>query len=205
MMRAILCMVCLACLVAPSVYAETETAKVTLRNGKTYEVATTKGFPVRYRSSETPVLDAGVTTLPYFSKDCSKLPAHVVRFGWLTTKEEKIPDEIPLVGILMADLKVAGDYRVEVTTPLNESISSSFEAKGPGNIQQVFFLRAENLAIRAGVEEPGIHWFPLNFTFSDEKSNKRFQFTQWIRIDDLGAMRSMLEDMQQKYAKSRDP
>ena len=79
--------------------ASTGPTRVTLKNGKTYEVETVRGLPVRFANDQIRVQDLGVTAR--FMPDKADAP--------------------PFVRVLVADLIARGRFAVTVTTPLDSS------------------------------------------------------------------------------------
>ncbi len=102
-----------------AVHAATET--VTLKNGKTYEVKTNRhGEPVgaENRQVEMTFLGASVRMSP-----SSDTP--VYEWSWF------------------ARIKKKGVLRVTVTTPIDETVSTSFEVVGRGDVSREFFDSVE--------------------------------------------------------------
>jgi len=141
--------------------ASTAPTKVTLKDGKTYEVETVRGLPVRFANDQIRVQDLGIT----------------VRF---------MPDKAdasPWVRVLVADLIARGRFAVTITTPLDSSASATLEATGPGRVMLRFFPQADYPRIWEGMDQPGVHWFPFHFVFEEKQSKNRFEFTQWAQMD----------------------
>jgi len=162
-----------------------ETRTVTLKNGKTFEVETKRGMPLPYSSREIKmlILDANAA-IPVLS--CGKEGQEV---------------KIPWLWALIAELKEKGSFTVTVTTPLDENISTTFEANGPGKISQTFFAKSDHPTIWEGIEDPGIHWFPFHFSFEEKTSKKRFEFTQWTQLDSKTQeqLRTMIQKMMREH------
>lgn len=135
---------------------------VTLRDGKTYQVETVRGLPVRFANEQIKVQDLGITARFMPGK----------------------PEVSPYVRVLIAELLVKGQFSVTVTSPLDSSATTTLAASGPGRIMLRFFPQAEFPKIWEGIDSPGIHWFPFHFVFEDKQSGSRFEFTQWAQIDD---------------------
>jgi hypothetical protein len=156
---------------------------VTLKDGKTYEVQTVRGLPVGFANDQIRVRDIGI----------------IARF-----KAEQA-DAPPYVWSLLAELMEQGRFVVVVTTLLDEAASATFEVKGPGKIEVVFFPQAEFPKAWEGIDQPGIHWFPFHFVFEEKESKKRFQFTQWAQIDDRTwrETRSQVERLKQEMLKKQ--
>ena len=137
--------------------AQTETVK--LKNGKTYEVRTKHGLPLNFESNQIKVTNVGLTG---------------------STKKS---DKMQFLWFLSAELREKGKFVVTVTTPLDETISTTFECNGRGKIFQTFLGSAEYPALWALLEEPGTSWIPFVFSFEDKGSGKKFEVTQWSKFD----------------------
>ena len=168
-------------LVMLSACASTQTEKVALKGGVTYEVETVRGLPVRFANDQIRVRDLGKSDLLALDK------IEPVLSEWT----------------LSAELMGKGQFAVTVTTPLDKSASATFEVAGPGKIDLSFFPRAKYPLIWEGIDQPGIHWFPFHFVFEGKQSKKRFEFTQWTQIDSatMEQERAMHEEMMKKYKK----
>jgi len=147
--------------------SSSETKTITLKNGKTFEVETKRGLPLPYNSREIRILNIGTQ---------AAIPV-------LPSGNEGQAAKIPWIWALTAELKGKGSFTVTVTTPIDEKLSTTFEAKGPGKISQTFFPQADYPTMWEGIEDPGTHWFPFHFSFEDKTSKKRFEFTQWAQQD----------------------
>jgi len=132
-----------------------------LNDGKTYEVETVRGLPVRFTNDQIRVQDLGSTAR--FAPGEAYAPSHV--------------------RVLVADLIATGQFEVTVTTPLDSSASATLKAIGPGRITLRFFPQADYPLIWDGYDQPGVHWFPFHFVFEEKQSKKRFEFTQWAQMD----------------------
>lgn len=157
--------------------------KVTLKDGKTYEVETVRGLPVGFANDQIRVRDIGITA----------------RF---TIEEADAP---PYIWSLLAELTEQGRFAVVVTTPLDETASATFEVKGPGKIDAGFLPQSQFPKVWEGIDQPGVHWFPFHFVFEERESKKRFEFTQWAQIDDRTwrETRSQVERLKQEMLKKR--
>jgi len=142
--------------------ASADTTEVTLKDGKTYEVETVDGLPVRFFNDQIKVNDLGLTA----------------RFN-----PEQI-DAPPFVRVLVAKLLARGQFKVTVTTPLDSSASETFEVAGPGKIVLRFFPQADFPLVWEGIDQPGVHWFPFHFLFEEAQSKMSFEFVQWAQMDD---------------------
>lgn len=141
--------------------ASTAPTRVTLKDGKTYEVETVRGLPVRFANDQIRVQDLGAAA--------SFTPGKA--------------DATPYIRVLVADLIATGQFEVTVTTPLDSSASATLKATGPGRIMLRFFPQADYPRIWEGMDQPGVHWFPFHFVFEEKQSKKRFEFTQWAQMD----------------------
>ena len=155
--------------------------RVTLKDGKTYEVKTVRGIPVRYQDDRIRVLDLGITA----------------RF---------IPgkaDARPFVRVLVAELLAEGQFEVTVTTPLDSSASATLNATGPGRIMLHFFPQADYPLIWEGIDQPGVHWFPFHFKFEEKQSRRFFEVIQWAQMDyeTWKQMRELTERMKRDFPK----
>jgi hypothetical protein len=137
--------------------------RVKLPDGKTYEVKVKGGKPVQFSSSEIEVSDLALTAAVKAEGDAS-LP-----FSWL----------------IFAQVLAQGNFVVKVTTPLDESASTSFEFTGPGKLTQSLFDCVDYPKVCAGLEQPGTHWFLFHFSFEPRGGGKGFELDQWARMDHL--------------------
>ena len=141
--------------------ASTAPTRVTLKDGRSYEVETVRGLPVRFANDQIRVQDLGAAA--------SFTPGKA--------------DATRYIRVLVADLIATGQFEVTVTTPLDSSASATLKATGPGRIMLRFFPQADYPRIWEGMDQPGIHWFPFRFVFEEKQSKKRFEFTQWAQMD----------------------
>jgi hypothetical protein len=132
---------------------------VTLKNGKAYEVETRQGMPVGFKSDQIKVTNL------VFRSSTEKSPK--MEFVWL----------------LAAELRARGKFLVTVTTPLDDTVSTTFQCKGPGKISQGFFDSAHYPALWVWLEEPGATWIPFMFSFEEKGAGKKFEATQWVKFD----------------------
>ena len=56
-----------------------------------------------------------------------------------------------------------------------------------------------------GIDQPGTHWFPFHFVFHEKLSGRRFEFTEWMPIDDraVNETRELIEKLKQEMLKRR--
>lgn len=137
-----------------------QSQKVTLKNGKVYQVPVQRGLPVPFDGPDVRIID----------------------LGW-TAKIKEGADAIPWVWRLTGELKVPGHFVVTVTSHMDETVSTTFECDGPGKIDARFFPQAEFPSVWDGFGERGTHWFPFEFAFEDSTSGKAFQAMQWAQVD----------------------
>lgn len=154
---------------------------VTLRDGKTYQVETVRGLPVRFANDQIRVQDLGITARFVPGK----------------------PDVSPYVRVLVAELLARGHFIVTVTSPLDSAATATLGATGPGKIMLRFFPQADYPRIWEGIDAPGVHWFPFHFVFQEKQSENRFEFTQWAQIDDQTwkQTQEMIEKVMQQMLK----
>jgi hypothetical protein len=150
-------LVCIAS--AGPVHAASET--VTLENGQTYEVETDKrGEPVRAKNRQVQMtlLDPDVT-----KSTSSESPVYAWKWS--------------------ARIKAKGTYKVTVTTPIDDAVSTSFEVVGRSDVEREFFNSEEYPTLWAWLNDSETTWIPIVFSFEDTKSGKSFELTQWKLFD----------------------
>lgn len=146
----------LLCLLAATALADT--TPVTL-NGKTYEVETSRGFPVR-----------------------ASTPDFEMQFLGASSGTPEGPND--MVWLWQGAVRREGSFSVTVTTPLDENVSTSFDVNGRERINQMLFAKAEYPTVWTWLDAEGTSWFPLVFTFKNQASTDTFEITQWLRFDD---------------------
>ena len=132
-----------------------KTEDVSLRDGRTYNVPTQDGMPVPFKSGQIEVKALG----PVFSRSGKGV-------WWFH-----------------ANLVERGMFTVTVATPLNASVSTTFECVGPGEIKQLLFSQDAYPALWEWYEEPSTSWVPMEFTFTEKASGYKFKVTQWTKFD----------------------
>ncbi len=142
--------------------ADAATTTVTLEDGSTHKVEVADGLPKGVRNKHIVVDDLGISAS--FGPDQGDAP--------------------PFVRTLKANLKAKGQFKVTVTSLLDPAASETLSAAGPGNIVLRFFPQAKFPKVWANIDEPGVHWFPFHFVFEDQRTGRRFEFTQWAMLDD---------------------
>ncbi len=179
-----------ACLVLGSPEdPQAQVRQVVLPNGRTFEVETAGGLPVRFISDDIEIVDVEMAvwkpTVAGVFQPCD--PREEPSFTW----------------VAQARVKASGKFRVTITTPLDESASTDFEVKGPGALRRPFFPQSEFPTIWAGAQSADTAWFPFQFVFVDNKSGKRFEFTQWAELDQrtLADTRQTLERVRKEFCK----
>jgi len=140
--------------------------KVTLKNGKVFTVETKNGMPMVAKSDKT----SGITIAPIVA------PAKEL------TLSKPIQEKVACLWMFTGKLTAAGNYKVSVSSPLDESISGSFDAKGPGQFYFQGVEKSEAPAAWAWVDEPGDSWIALTLTFTEEVSKQTVQLTQWHKF-----------------------
>jgi hypothetical protein len=157
--------------------------KVTLKNGKVFTVDTSSnGMPMAAKSDKT----SGVVIAPIVA------PAKQM------TLSKPIHGKVAILWMFTGNLTATGNYKVAVSSPVDESISGSFDAKGPGKFYFQGLERGESPAAWAWIEEPGDSWIALTLTFTDESSKQSFQLTQWHRFgsNQKAAVKSMIRKLE---------
>ena len=149
-----------ALLVSASSFADT--TAVTLPDGTTHTVPTSQGQPLGFKDKSIAVENLGITAT--FGPDAD--------------------DASPFEWMLKAKLKAKGRFSVTVTSPLDATATETLQVAGPGNITLQFLAQAKHPNVWAGIDEPGVHWFPFHFVFQEDGVSRRFEFTQWAKIDD---------------------
>ncbi len=140
------------------------TVTVTLKNGTTYEVKTDRrGEPVGAENRQVEILFLGASTSRSPSSDT---PAY--EWTW------------------QLRLKRKRTFSLTVTTPIDETVSTSFEVVGRGVATGSFFNSDEYPTLWAWLSEPETTWVPFVFSFEDTQSNNTFELTQWLRFDAPG-------------------
>ncbi len=140
--------------------------KVTLKNGKVFTVETKNGMPMVAMSDKT----SGITIAP------------IVAPTKELTLSRPIQGKVACLWMFTGKLTVAGNYKVTVSSPLDDSIAGSFDAKGPGQFYFQGVERSEAPAAWAWVDESGDSWIALTLTFTEEGSKQTFQLTQWHKF-----------------------
>jgi hypothetical protein len=152
------------------------TATVTLPDGKTYEVKVKGGMPVRFKSKEIEVSDLALHAAVEIERE----------------------DPLPFSWMIFAQVLAQGTFVVKVTTPLDESASTSFEFTGPGKLAQGLFDCATYPKVCVDLDKPGTHWYPFHFAFEPRGGAKGFELDQWARMDHLN-----LEELQKTVAQAK--
>ena len=165
---------CLGLLLVEPSAIEAKTEKVTLKNGKTYEVRTKKGMPFPFESDQIRI---DQLTL----KGIMEVDSTVMQFTWTFT----------------AHIKAEGAFHVTVTTPMDETISATFECTGPGEISETFFPSDDYPALWEWQDAPSTSWIPFHFTFAEEQTGDSFSLTQWLKFDSnsKAQQRQVLKDV----------
>jgi len=133
-------------------------------------------MPIRFKSKEIEVSDLALHAAANLDGD-APLP-----YSWM----------------LFAQVLVPGAFVVKVTTPLDESASTSFEFTGPGKLAQGLFDCSTYPKVCVGLDKPGTHWYPFHFTFEPRDGGKGFDLDQWARMDQLN-----LEELEEVVAQAK--
>jgi hypothetical protein len=131
------------------------TERVTLSDGKTYEVQTGNGLPLPFKNDQIEI--TGMS--PLFSQ--------AGQHKWA----------------FQAQLHEPGDFLVTVTTPIDSSTFTMFDCAGPGEIVETFFESERYPAVWKWFGEPGTSWVPFVFSFREKNSGKEFEVMQWTAFD----------------------
>jgi hypothetical protein len=134
--------------------ATAATEHVVLKNGKSYDVQTTKGFPLPFKNDQVEI--TGISAL--FNPE----GYHEWSFHARLHRKE--------------------DYTVSVSTPIDDSISTSFDCAGPGEVIETFFDSERYPTVWRWFREPGTSWIPFVFHFREKHSGNEFEATQWTKF-----------------------
>ena len=158
--------------------------KVTLKNGKVFAVETKNGMPMAAKSEKT----SGITIAPIVA------PAKEL------TLSKPIQGKVACLWMFTGKLTATGNYKVAVSSPLDDSISGSFDAKGPGQFYFQGVEQSEAPAAWAWVDEPGDSWIALTLTFTEEISKQSFQLTQWHKFgtNQKAAVKGMIRKLERE-------
>jgi hypothetical protein len=142
----------------PLIAAQAAVETVTL-NGKTYEVETQDGRPIAAAT-------AGVQLTELVALAEGAPRPGVLRWYWSARSSRP------------------GPFRVSVTTPLDEAVTSYYYvvAVVEGETGGHFFDSARYPTVWAWLDDDTTSWFPFVFTFEEEQGDT-FQVTQWVRFD----------------------
>jgi len=136
--------------------SQEEIELVTLKNGLTYRVRTRDGMPVPFKSELIEVKALGLT-----------LNTATNQLEW----------------VLTALVKAKGRFHVAVATPVNGRLSTTFECDGPGEVVRSFFGSTDYPPLWNWIEEDGVTWIPLVFTFRSQGLGQTFQAVQWQKFN----------------------
>lgn len=165
--------------------ARASSTTVALPDGKSYKVKVKRGMPVQFKSGEVEVSDLALGAAADLKGE-SQLP-----FAW----------------IIFAQVLAQGSFVVKATTPLDESVSTSFDFTGPGKLTQRLFDCASYPKVCAGLDRPGTHWFLLHLSFEPQGGGKVFEVDQWARTDQLEieAVKRMVAQAKKEYGATAAP
>lgn len=142
--------------------ASADTTKVTLPDGKTYEVKLRQGMPVGFKSSDVAVSDLAL------------------RAKVILQQQDEAP--IPFVWTMAAEVFAKGIFHVRATTPNDASAARSFEFTGPGKLVQELFACASFPKVCPDFDKPQEHWFLVHLSFEPQGGGKGFELEQWARM-----------------------
>jgi hypothetical protein len=142
--------------------ASAATTKVTLSDGKTYEVKLKQGMPAGFKSSDVAVSDLA-------------LQARVN----LQQQEEA---SNPFVWMIVAEVFAKGKFRVKATTPNDALASRTFDFTGPGKLAQELFSCAGSPKVCPDFDKPEEFWFLLHLFFEPQGEGQGFELEQWARM-----------------------
>ena len=140
--------------------------KITLKNGKVFTVETKNGMPMSVKTDKT----SGIIFAPIIA------PSKEL------TLSKPIQGKVACLWMFTGKLTASGNYKVVVSSPLDESISGSFNAKGPGQFYFQGVEKSETPAAWSWINESGDSWIAFTLTFTEETSKQSFEFTQWLKF-----------------------
>jgi hypothetical protein len=126
-----------------------------MSNGKTYNIETQNGLPIGFKSKQLEMTGLG-----------PGIEASTGNGQWY----------------FGAEVKEAGDYLVTVTSHNDETLSTTFECKGPGRVLTPVFGRNQYPTMWTWFDEPGTSWVHFQFRFVDKNTGRSFVATQWTKF-----------------------
>ena len=134
--------------------------KITLKNGKVYTVETKNGMPQAIDDANFKTIGIG----PAFMKD--------PKTGSITT-----------FWVFNGTIKQSGDYTLVITSPIDESIRTELEVKGPGKVYHQGLSKIDAPTAWTWLQDAGDSWVPFILTFKHADQAKSFEITQWSKFD----------------------
>lgn len=128
---------------------------ITLKNGKSYNVETYDGVPIPANNRHIRMSQLGP-----IGRDSGGLQ-------WL----------------MGGELKEKGDFAVTVTTPMDDTLSTSFNTKGPDHILHSFFDQNGHPSAWEWMNDSGTSWIPFSFQFRSIPSGSQFEILAWAKFD----------------------
>jgi hypothetical protein len=155
---------------------------VFLKNGKSFAVQVSPtGDPLPIKTAHIAIQNGGPVVAPSSKVKLPKPPA---------TKEA-------CFFMIMGKLKGSGKYKVTVSSPLDDSIVSHFEANGGEDFYFQGLEASEFPAAWAWLDDPGETWFPMAMKFESDKPERTFEILQWISISETSkaALKAMITNI----------
>lgn len=176
----------LVCLL-PASASVADTTKVTLPDGKTYDVKLKQGLPVGFKSGDVAVSDLALQAKVNLQhQDETANP-----FTWTMT----------------AEVFAKGTFQVKATTPNDASASRTFGFTGPGKLVQELFPCSGFPKVCPDFDKPVDHWLLVHLVFEPQGGGKGFELDQWARMSptDLAAARKMMSSAKKEFDGSAAP
>lgn len=178
--------ICLLLLLVANVptNAASDKERITLENGKTYEVETNKGYPLNFKSKQIEVMDVGLSARLDLTPKAQSADATKSGISVTPSAANNPLAEAQFEYYIAAKVKEKGTFAVTVISFIDESASTTFECRGPGKIFNKFFDSGKYPALWAWVDRTvssgKSSWVPFQFFFEDKGSGQKFELTQWV-------------------------